>query len=47
MPKFMPVLVGPCVLVGEMEELMTFERTEGLEEISLLGPSLDTPPSLF
>ena len=47
MPQFMPVLVGPYMLVGEMVELMTFERAESSEEIHLLDPSQDAPPSLF
>ena len=47
MPQFMPVLVGAYVLVGEIEELMTFERLERSEEIRLLSTSPDVLPILF
>ena len=47
MPQFMPLLVGLYVLIGEMEELMTFEHAESSEEICLLVPSPDAPSILF
>ena len=47
MPQFMPLLVDLYVLIGEMEELMTFEHAESSEEICLLVPSPDTLSILF